>query len=78
MKHSRCTRILVELGGDEKTVALSVTDNGIGMGPPSPKGAGMGLRIMQYRARTIGASLDIHRAPTGGTIVCCSLSRENC
>ncbi len=78
VKHSHASRIVVELAGTDKTVTLSVTDNGEGIRPLSPKRDGMGLRIMQYRARTIGASLEINRAVPGGTIVCCSLPRENC
>jgi nitrate/nitrite-specific signal transduction histidine kinase len=31
----------------------------------------MGLQIMDHRADIIGASLDIHRADGGGTIVTC-------
>ena len=33
---------------------------------------GMGLRIMDYRARMIGAQFDLRRRPTGGTIMTCS------
>jgi PAS domain S-box-containing protein len=44
--------------------------------PPAPgtPAPGMGLRIMQYRARMIGAQLRIERGPHGGTWVCCRLS----
>nr|HQH73679.1 histidine kinase [bacterium] len=34
--------------------------------------AGMGLRIMEYRARMIDATLEIRRHPEGGTIVTCA------
>jgi signal transduction histidine kinase len=33
----------------------------------------MGLRIMKYRANTVGAALEIKPAPKGGAIVTCSL-----
>ena len=37
----------------------------------------MGLNIMNYRAKMIGASLDIRRGAGGGTIVLCSFHNEN-
>jgi len=77
VKHSHGSRIVVELAGDEKTLTLSVTDNGVGIPQPRVERDGMGLRIMQYRARSIGATLEIKPARTGGTGVCCSLPRGN-
>jgi nitrate/nitrite-specific signal transduction histidine kinase len=41
----------------------------------------MGLRVMQYRAGIVGASLAVQRHPEGGTSVVCSLrvpKVENC
>ncbi len=40
------------------------------------RGTGMGLQIMDHRADIIGASLDIHKAAKGGTIVICSFSHK--
>lgn len=77
VKHSQASRIVVAVDGNEKTVTLSITDDGVGIGPHSPAGNGMGLRIMQYRARTISAALEINRAVTGGTMVRCSLPQED-
>jgi nitrate/nitrite-specific signal transduction histidine kinase len=37
----------------------------------------MGLRIMNYRASTIGASLDIKPQGKRGTVVTCSLHLKN-
>jgi nitrate/nitrite-specific signal transduction histidine kinase len=37
----------------------------------------MGLHIMNYRAKMIGASLDIRRGADGGTIVICSFHNEH-
>ena len=76
VKHSHALQIRVELRGDETMVTLSITDNGVGISLPQSAGIGMGLRIMQYRARAIGATLAIHRGAVGGTIVSCSLARE--
>jgi len=56
---------------------LTIKDDGRGFPetPFSPQG--MGLHIMNYRARMIGASLDIRRGASGGTIVICSFHNEH-
>ncbi|MEA2102597.1 MAG: PAS domain S-box protein [Thermodesulfobacteriota bacterium] len=68
--HGKATIIKIDLLKDNTHVTLKITDNGIGI--PSKRGfSGMGLRIMQYRSRMIGASLKIDPGHTGGTIVTC-------
>jgi len=53
---------------------LDIEDDGKGFSPSRQDGdGGMGLSIMEYRARTIGASLEIKPRPDGGTIVSCRL-----
>ena len=37
-----------------------------------PNEAGLGLHIMNYRARMIGATLTVQRETSGGTSVICS------
>jgi len=56
---------------------LIVEDNGVGL--PSEPGAikGMGIRTMNYRARLIGATLEMHRRPNGGTRVALSIPKNN-
>lgn len=68
VKHSRATHIVVELAGEEERVRLSVIDDGMGF-DRSSCGKGMGLHIMEYRARLIGARLEICPHPEGGTVV---------
>ncbi len=77
-RHSHAERINVLLVLGDEQVRLRVRDDGAGL-PPSladdphegPR-AGMGLRIMHYRARIIGASLDVSSSPGGGTTVLCT------
>jgi signal transduction histidine kinase len=37
-----------------------------------PARTGMGLNIMNYRARMVGGSLDVRNRPDGGVTVCCA------
>ena len=54
---------------------LRIEDNGVGFSN-AKRTDGIGLRLMNYRAQSIGASLDIHDTGKGGTVVECVLSDE--
>jgi len=70
IKHGKANHIQVSLLPDEDGIHLSVSDNGIGLErSASANPNGMGLRIMEYRASLIGATLNILRGAQGGTIV---------
>jgi PAS domain S-box-containing protein len=71
LKHSRARRIVIDLNAVEEEVTLTVADDGVGFTPARNGGGGMGLHIMSYRARMIGASFDVRRRLNGGTIVSC-------
>ena len=51
--------------------ALSIQDDGTGFQTGNGSSTGMGVRIMQYRARTIGATLDLKSVAGNGTRVTC-------
>jgi PAS domain S-box-containing protein len=76
VKHSKCQSISVGLGAVEDEVTLTVKDDGVGFPITADTSLGMGLHIMNYRAKMIGASLDIRRGVGGGTIVICSFHNE--
>ena len=72
-KHSQAREIVIRLErvGDE--MALRVIDDGAGF-PSEPKSKrGLGTHIMGYRARLIGARLEIDSPKGGGTRVSCYL-----
>ena len=50
---------------------MTVKDNGVGLSTNPPKAPGMGLRIMHYRARVIGASLSVESSKADGTTLRC-------
>lgn len=72
LKHSQAHSIAIELKTTAGRIELKITDDGIGLPGGQPAG-GMGLHIMDYRARTIGGKLTIARAAGGGTEVFCSV-----
>jgi PAS domain S-box-containing protein len=75
-KHARAKELVVCLRKSGKEIELSVTDDG--MGPPRRfvEGPGMGFHIMEYRARSIGARLEITPVKPHGTCIACYLPRK--
>jgi len=77
LKHGHCNSISIGLGAVDEEVILTVKDDGVGFPEVMDHCTGMGLHIMNYRAKMIGASLDIRRGAGGGTIVICSFHNES-
>jgi PAS domain S-box-containing protein len=75
-RHGHAHRIAIRLGVLDSNLELSVSDDGIGLAPNSPPD-GMGLHIMDYRARSIGGVLDIQTQPGGGTSIICRVPVRN-
>ena len=72
-KHSQAREIVIRLERVENEMVLRVIDNGVGF-PSEPKTKrGLGAHIMGYRARLIGARLEIDSPKEGGTRVSCYL-----
>jgi PAS domain S-box-containing protein len=70
-KYARAREIIVRMRRSGKGIELSVIDDGVGIPPDSPGGSGMGFHIMEYRARSIGARLEIKQVKPHGTRVSC-------
>ncbi len=69
VRHGKAGRITIEQSCDDgREVTLIITDNGMGM-DHADSSKGMGLRIMKYRARMIGADLSIRSNASHGTKV---------
>lgn len=79
IKHGKARRVDLLLAGTPGQLALSVHNTGLPFPDLQDNAAtGMGLRIMNYRASLLGATLQIKAAPGGrGTIVTCLLPLEN-
>jgi PAS domain S-box-containing protein len=74
IRHGRASRVTISLSTGRGAMTLRVDDNGIGIASTPPGGAGMGLQIMAYRARLVGASLDVRPRLAGGTRVACKIT----
>jgi PAS domain S-box-containing protein len=70
-KYARAREIIVRMRRSTKGIELSVIDDGVGIPADSPLGSGMGFHIMQYRARSMGARLEIKPIKPHGTRVTC-------
>ena len=71
IKHGRAQNITVGLATQNNQVLLTVQDDGQGFPKASPKNGGMGLRVMNYRAGMIGATISIEPAVERGTLLRC-------
>lgn len=68
VKHSGGRTITIELLKKKEGIELRIGDDGTGFPAKMPK-TGIGLQIMQYRARIIGAGFDIRSTPRKGTLI---------
>jgi len=73
MKHAQANVIVVALEVEENSLSLRISDDGTGFDPTGTGNSGMGLNIMQYRARTIGGTLEINANSPTGTVVTCTI-----
>jgi len=75
VKHSRATRIVIELDAAEGETRLNVFDDGVGFSPTDETN-GLGLKMMRHGADLIGARLTIAARVPAGTIVSCVLPQK--
>lgn len=73
IKHSRADRMHIELATENRQLVLSVIDNGIGFIQGPDHVQGMGLRLMNHRARLIGGELRVASEKYKGTTIRCSV-----
>ena len=73
IRHGRARNISISLDATSKSLMLAVTDDGTGLPADARTKAGMGLRIMDYRAGMIDATFEIQNLPAGGARAVCVL-----
>lgn len=80
VRHGHATHVAIQLEADGERLRLQIDDDGTGFSEDdlarasqSSEVRGMGVRIMHYRARIIGGSLEIRRRGDRGTAVLCTI-----
>lgn len=72
IKHSQAAAISIGLKPQSGGGVITIDDNGKGL-PRGRRGTdGMGMNIMKHRAKIVGATLNIKKAPSGGTRIMCT------
>ena len=75
IKHGKASQATITLSNAAGGLVLTVRNKGVSFPSVIGQSAGMGLRIMNYRAKLIGASLRIEPGLRGnGTVVTCSVA----
>ncbi len=76
VKHGGACHVDLTCGVTDRRLQLRIADDGRGidMDEVLAQQRGMGLNIMRYRARAIGAELAIGQGEDGGTVVECTLA----
>ena len=77
-RHGGARHVRIDLASTDEAVTLTIADDGRGFGAGivDRLGHGAGLRIMHYRARLIGAALDVRSRPGAGTTITVRLNRD--
>lgn len=80
-KHAQATAVTVSLTQSPDGIALSISDNGVGLSPEELRqpavGSGWGLALMAERARTLGGSLQIRSGDCQGTTVVANIPNRH-
>lgn len=75
VKHGKPQQIEIYLSGTYNKITMIIKDDGVGIKNINGRmNAGLGLKIMGYRANLINASLNIGPDLNGGTLIICDFS----
>ena len=72
VQHGNPGNIEISLSGNREQLVMKIEDDGSGF-QRTGRHSGRGIEIMHYRAKSIGASLDIQSEINAGTVVTCIL-----
>ncbi len=70
VKHSGARSLRIRLTSSDGALELQVKDDGRGLPADPQRHAGMGLHIMDYRARSLGGMLGLSGGGTGTVVTC--------
>jgi two-component system sensor kinase FixL len=74
VNHGKAASVIVTLTAEGERLKLTVQDNGAGFQLSGQRRSGMGIRIMRYRAKVIGATLDLQSQVNHGTQITCTFN----
>lgn len=77
LRHGSPSHIALRLEQQRKGIGLSIEDDGKGFPVETRESKGMGLRLIRYRARLIGAHLDIRSGEGKGVRIDCLLPSQS-
>ena len=72
LRHGKARRVLISMESRDGWNVLRIKDDGKGLQAKPRKKRGMGLRLMAYRCRMIGGTVDVRNDSRGGVVVECS------
>jgi PAS domain S-box-containing protein len=75
VRHGEATDIKLILASGDEQIRLQVRDNGVGFENEDVEDSGMGIHIMNYRARIIGGTLETNSELGAGTVITCTLPK---
>jgi len=73
IKHGKASCVWISVTTSQQKLVVTIKNDGIPFSPPANPKARMGLRTMNYRANTVGATFEIKPNQKNGTIVTCVL-----
>jgi signal transduction histidine kinase len=76
IKHAKADEVAISLADGQGKITLTVRNNGLPFPDLRGRSTGIGLRIMNYRASLIGASLEIKSTGAQGARLTCLLPLE--
>jgi len=76
LKHGKAQTIQLRLEDCGTHIELSIEDDGCGMPKKAPAKKGMGLQLIQHRARLIGGHVSIHSSRGQGVRIVCTLPKH--
>ena len=76
VKHGNASEVDLILDANDEYVTLEVHDNGKGFPKNWREHAGMGMKILQFRARLVGGTLEVYDRESGGTILRCTIPKK--
>lgn len=73
VKHGNASNVQIDMKADDTKLTIKIEDNGTGFAPDWDQHKGLGVRIMKFRSRLIGANLEIAESSLGGAAIIVTL-----